>query len=332
MSDISNNLRKAAILVASLDQQTADTLLDQMPAEQAALVRRMIVDLGDPDPREERNVIDEFFRVGPSIPAEQPAGIELNKPAPSMTTYQPTPASTSLRMPRDSMPFRFLHEASSEKLNPILAAEHPQTIALVVSHLPADQAAEVLGTLEGSLQTEVVRRLVDLDEANPEILREVERGLESRIFEQGRDDRRRAAGLIAVSGILAAADASVKREILANLSRHDRALASKLTRQKFEFAHLEELNDQALAAVLEAADSQIIVLAVAGAPTMFVERVLNLLPATAARLIRRELEALGPLRLSDIEEAQRELSRIARYLETEGRIDLPRYGRLSVST
>ena len=92
------------------------------------------------------------------------------------------------------MPFRALHEASPRSLAPFLEREHPQTIAVIVSHLPSDRAAEVLAGLPGDLQIEVARRLVDLEETDPEILQEVERGLESWLCEQVRSDRRRGPG------------------------------------------------------------------------------------------------------------------------------------------
>jgi flagellar motor switch protein FliG len=302
---INHKLRKAAILVAALDAKTADQLLEQMSPEQQALVRRLVVELGDVSAGEQQAVIDEFVGLG--------------APAATMDPYQDTP------------PFRFLHRAPGDKLTRILAGEHPQTIALVLSHLPADQAGDVLAILTGALQADVIRRLVELDEADPETLREVERGLQSRIFEHTRYEQRRRAGVQAVTGILAAADPRVKRNILTNLAAHDHELAEQFTRQVFEFVDLVHASDAALGEVLRTADVDIVMLAFADASPALLDRMLGLLPVQDAKLLRRALESLGPTRLSDVAEAQRELARLARRLEAQGRLTLPRGRRAEVA-
>ena len=115
-------------------------------------------------------------------------------------------------------PFRFLRDAEADKLVRVLAGERPQTIALVLSHLPPQQAGSVLARLQPALQNEVVRRLVDLEETDPEILREVEQALQSRLSEQVQMQRRRVAGLAAVAGILQASDGRTGMQILDNLA------------------------------------------------------------------------------------------------------------------
>lgn len=326
--------RKAAILVSSLDPQTADALLTQMTPDQAGLVRRAMVELGDIDPEEQNHVIGEFFRIGPLVPQDQPAGIELDGKLNS-TAWSPgapgSPAADCLpdQAPSpDARPFGFLDESHCEeaKLQAFLKGEHPQTIAVVVSHLPPDRAAGVLAGLGAALQVDVLRRLVDLDQTHPEALREVERGLQSRILEQARTERRRTAGMAAVTGIFEAADRRLQHEILANLAVHDQELAERLgqPRGTFEFDNLDQLSDAALAAIVEAADPEVALLAMAGAGTALVQRLLGQLPPAGSKTLRRSLENLGPTRLSDMDDAQQAIVRLARRLAAEGRIELPR--------
>lgn len=326
-------LRKAAILVNSLDAQTADRILEQMPEEQAAQVRRMMVELGDIDSSEQQQVIDEFFDHGSTRPAPDDAesldGVELDpelarrlnqvsRPAPRAVEHDAKPYS-------GEPPFRFLCEAHAARITPFLAGEHPQTIALVVSHLPPERAAAVLAALDGALQADVLRRLTDLDETDPEIMREVERGLESKILEQARSDRRRTAGLHAAAGILDAAEPAAKRTLLANLARHDRPLAGKLRQQppEFDFDDFERLDDPALSRVFAVADTELTALALAGASPALVERLLAPLTPSERRQFNRSIENLGPLRLSDVEEAQRQIAELARQLAWEGELELP---------
>jgi len=146
--------------------------------------------------------------------------------------------------PAQAKPFVRLREAENEKLARLLAGERPQTIALVLSHLSSRQAAGVLACLQPNLQTEVVRRLVDLEETDPAILHEVEQALESRLSQQVRMQRRRVAGLEAVSGILEASDGDLRLQILDNLTARDQKLAERLLPPPMEFDDLAELDDE----------------------------------------------------------------------------------------
>ena len=214
---------------------------------------------------------------------------------------------------------------------PFLEREHPQTVALVISHLPADRAAELLSGLAAPLQAEVMRRLVELDQANPEVLREIERGLQSWFADQDQLDQRRAAGLSALQNILAAANPRGKRELLANLATHDRPLSARLTREQFEFSDIESLDDATILFILQTAEPEVAVLSLAGSTAQLVNRVAGQLPARDASLLRMKLDNLGPTRLSDLEEAQQELARLARQLEVQGRIDLSRAARMTTA-
>jgi flagellar motor switch protein FliG len=355
MQDRQANLRKAAVLVASLDRQTAARLLEQMSLDQADRVRQMIDDMGPLDPLEQNDVIEEFFRIGPMVPDRQPAGIELDSSlarrlamsdesasAPfdtvrharghALPLEQSFSRSTSRQSPkhRDAPPFRFLNDAPSDVLATCLEREHPQTIAVVLSHLLPDQAADVLASFAPTLQTEVARRLVNLDETDPEILREVEQSLEQWLAEHVRSDRRRSAGMAALSSILEASEHRTQQDILANLARHDRRLAGQLRMQqptpkpaarRWTFDDVAELDDAALIAVLHRSDAEIVVLSLAGAKSALVERVVRQLPLGEGKTLRYALDNLGPTRLSDVEQAQQHLADLANHLEQTGVIE-----------
>lgn len=290
-----NQLRRAAVVVASLDQATADALLEQLAPDQADLVRRLVVALDEVDVEEQQAAIGQFL------------GIEAKQDAPPRKL--PTPA-------REGPPFQFLHEARIEQLLPFLDGERPQTVAVVVSHLPPERAAKLLFALEPALQADVMRRLVDLEEADPAILREVEQGLEDRIARHVRTERRRAAGLSALMNILEAADSRLQGQLQANLARHAPQLARLLPSHSLihSFDDLCQLSDAALESLLDQADPQATILALAGARPSVVERLLSQLPPHEAESLRLAWQQLGPTPLSDIEAAQQELVQLAREL------------------
>ena len=215
-----------------------------------------------------------------------------------------------------------------------LEREHPQTIAVVVSHLPVDRAADVLGRLAPALQEEVARRLVDLDAAAAEVVREVERGVEAWLATRIRSQQRRRAGLATLEGILQAADGQTQQQLRDNLKTIDRQLggrAAPRSPQPPTFAELQQWDDAALAVLMERADTEVFVLALAGADRRFVERVIGMLPPAQGRTLLYALDHLGPTRLSDLEYAQRELTLIAQELLAKGQAGGDATRRLSLA-
>lgn len=306
-------LRKAAILVASLDMAAADTVLDELSAEQAQRVREIVMEMGDVDRAEQQRVIDEFFRVGAMIPARNPPGIELDGRMARIHVplhgIEPDPRPEIAR--DGGVPFRFLQETESDKLARALGGERPQTIALVLSHLPPGRAGGVLARLQPDLQVEVIRRLVDLEETDPEILREVEEALQSRMSQQVEMQRRRVAGLQAVAGILEATGGSVGMQILDNLAARDQSLAERLGPRAIDFDDLSDLDDETLQAVFDTAGSDLMIPALVGASSALISRVLAAWPAAEAVAIRRQLDFPGPLRLRDVEDARQQIAQLA---------------------
>ena len=354
--------RAAAILIASLDHETADVLLAQMTTEEAAAIRRAAIQLDEIDPVERDAVIDRFCRertcliqqstatgmtdarhgLRHFVSEQNPPGIELDG---SLARRLALPERE--KAVPEITPFQFLHDTTPETLASLLAQEHPQTIAVVFSHLSPEQSADVLPHLPRNVQAEVIRRLADLDETDPEAVREVERSLESWLADQGRRNHRQQSGKSAVTRILQAADPHVTQALMDALKQRDATLAEQLQIQnvssattpagpaappeqpadgspvRLTFEDLTRLDDRALATVLDNADPQVSILALAGADPRVVERLIRRLGDREGKQLRYSLANLGPIRLSDVETAQERLATLAEQMAAEGRIQLP---------
>jgi len=297
-------LRKAAILVANLDRTAADAVLEQLGPEQARQVRQAVVSLEEIPDAERQQVIVEFFRLGPEKNVVRRSAEIVSRPP--MQQQAPLPETSAERSANP--PFQRLREAEGEKLARLLAGERPQTIALVLSHLASRQAGEVLVRLAPQLQVEVVRRLVNLEETDPAVLREVERALEARLSRQVQMQRRRVAGWEAIQGILETAESNVGSQILENLTAHDRTFAQRLGSPQVEFDDLESLDDAVVAEVFRAADPEWIMPALLGATPELVDRALRALPGWEAASMRQKLAQPGPIQLRDVETARRRLA------------------------
>ena len=317
--------RKAAILVASLDSATADRLLDQLSTECADRVRRAVMDIDRIDPEQRRRVIDEFRRLGPLIPDRCPPGIDLADPlldfqhvekkCPGTVVPVEAAGDDDVIEQEGSSPFGFLHQAEMEKLSRLLVGERPQTIALVLSHLPPERAGEALSRFAPPMQVEVVRRLVDLQNADPETLREIEQALEARLSRQFAADARRSAGPGTVVRILDACPGNVVGDILDNLAKYDQSLARQLGRRTIEFDELGRFDDVTLLAVVRAAEPEVLEAALLGSPPLLVERICCLMHPEEAKPLRGKLERPGPIRISDVEDARRRITTLAERIQ-----------------
>ncbi len=370
---MNDTIRKVAILIDTLDQPSADALLDQMDETTSMRIREAVVDLDNVLPDERDRVLRAFLNGGDLQMDDH--GVELSLS--TARTYSRQPDSIASTTDRNVAPFRFLHDTTCETLASFLQHEHPQTIAVVISHLPPVRAADVLRRFLPQLQTDVISRVADLDETDPEIIREVERELHSLLSDEIRTSQRRSAGLSAVHAILSAATGEDREEFMTNLAAFDGQLASQIEvaadelqearpqEDSFEsndvdaptltiehaskpierevqpkptrpsisiaFDDLEQLDDASLARVLGAAKPEMTLLALTGANESFVDRIMQQLPARDAKHLRHKIQQTGPLRLSDVDQAQRHLANLAEQLVEDGEIQVPTARRFAMA-
>ena len=310
-------LRKAAVVVASLDHLSADLLLDCLDADQADIIRRAVVELGEIDDSERCRVIDEFRRIAPMVPDNSPAGIELtNLEFTNSSLGRDESLFSSRRSTGSQRPFDFLCDAEDENLARLLADERPRTIAAVLSHLPSERAAEMLDRIAPAAQVEVVRCLVDLDNTDAESLREIERALEMRLAELFDSERRRDAGPQSVARMLESCESSVRRRILDNIAATDRPLAEQFGRREPCFDDVSLCSDAVLAEIFRTVGPEVFDAAALGMPPGLLERFLGCMEPEESLAARRRLACPGPIRLSDVEEARHEIALAAERFST----------------
>ncbi|MCP4811760.1 MAG: hypothetical protein GY888_04565 [Planctomycetaceae bacterium] len=218
MSALPERIRKAAVLVTALDQETADQLLDQMTPEQAQLVRNAALDLGEISRLETSQVIEEFLQSNSPT-----SGVEIDPSLADKLTGTDDLVDVDPGLPAEpEQPFRFLHEAEPETLSDLLRWEHPQTIAVVLSHLPPSQGMQVLVHFTDSLQNQILQRMIGLENTNSKVIHNIEQELERLFARKIHSRSESAAGLLAVQAIFKQADAHHRQQLLKNMSSQDR--------------------------------------------------------------------------------------------------------------
>jgi flagellar motor switch protein FliG len=224
MNPLSTNLRKAAVLIRSLDADSAASLLAQLSVEEAEALRAAAQSLGPIDPEERADVAAEFRRAAP-IASRPAAGVELQLT--QTAKFQPSTAP-SLPPQTSAKRFEFLEDAPMDALVPYLSREHAQTIAVVLSHLAPSRAASVLAALPHKLQADTIERLALLGETDPDSVVVVESELAEWMAKRSIGRLGSSRGSDSVASILAAAESLARGQIMANLKTNKAALARRL--------------------------------------------------------------------------------------------------------
>lgn len=225
----------------------------------------------------------------------------------------------------ETAPFHFLRLHEPSVVVQHLRDEHPQTVALVVAHLPAKFAAAVIADLEPEVQGQVARRVAMLDGASPETVKRIEAALHDRLGLVQRKQTRQG-GVRELAAVLNQADRGTERAILASLETSDPELAEQVRSLMFVFEDIVTLDDRAIQEVLRQVDTPKLALALKGVAAEVAEAVERNLSERARQSLAEEVEMLGPVRIRDVEQAQTDVVRTIRTLEENGTIMMNRGG------
>ncbi|MEE8459015.1 MAG: flagellar motor switch protein FliG, partial [Phycisphaerales bacterium] len=217
-------------------------------------------------------------------------------------------------------PFAFLQKAESENLLTFIQDEHPQTIALIISHLTHHKASEILAGLPNDKKVEVVRRVANMEQTNPEVVAEVESGLESRLSNMLVGSMEKVGGVSTIAEILNLVDRTTEKSILEGIESEDPDLVEQIRRLMFVFEDILKVNDKGIQAVLKEVDNEELCLALKTASDELKEKIFKNMSARASELIKEDMEYMGPVRLSDVESSQQRIVDVVRRLEEAGEI------------
>jgi flagellar motor switch protein FliG len=223
-------------------------------------------------------------------------------------------------------PFRELGNVSPRILSQILRNEHPQTLALILGHMPAEQAAQLLTSLPAGVRTEVLMRLANLEAVPEDMIEEVDKVLQSQLIAMGGKEGKKVGGVPAVAEILNAVDRATEEEVLSEIEEESSAMAEEIRNLMFVFEDVLGLDDRAVREILKDISNDDLTLALKGASDELKEHFFKNMSERASNMIREDLEIMGPTKLADVEGAQQNIVRTVRKLEGEGRIAISRGG------
>jgi flagellar motor switch protein FliG len=204
----------------------------------------------------------------------------------------------------------------------IIRHEHPQIQAIVMAYLDADQAAEVLTNLPEKVRLDIVMRISALDNVQPSALQELNDILEKQFSHSSGSQTKQMGGIKCAAEIMNNVDSVVESELMDSIKEVDEDLGAQIQDLMFVFDNLKSVEDTGIQALLREVSSDVLIIALKGADEELQEKVFKNMSKRASELLRDDLEAKGPVRVSEVEAAQREILTIARRMADSGEIVL----------
>jgi flagellar motor switch protein FliG len=220
------------------------------------------------------------------------------------------------------MPFAFLQKVDPTNLLTFVMDDQPQTIALILTHLPPQKSAQVINGLQGERQLSVVRRIARMGQTSPEIVHEVERGLELRMSSIAGQSFEAAGGVDAIAEILNVTDRATERTLLESLAQEDPDLVEEIRSRMFVFDDISKFSTKDIQTVLKNVENSQWALALKTAGEDLKQKILGNMSSRAAEMLKEEMDYLGPVKRSAVEQMQQQIVDVVRKLEDTGEITI----------
>lgn len=322
--------QKAAVLLVQLGKERSAAVLKSLRENEVEEVLAEIARMQGVPAHTVDAVFEEFSTLASARRNYAQGGMDFAREVLEATLGPERAAEVLARMKASlvELPFEFLRRADARQVLSFLQDEHPQTIALVLAHMRADQAAIVLSGMSDELQADVAHRVAVMETTSPDVVRHVEQILERKlasVLVSG--DVAAAGGLQPLVDIINHSDRATERAILEGLERRDPALAEEVRSQMFMFEDITTLDDRSVQLVLRQVDSKELATALKGVRADVREKIMSNVSERAAANLADEIDLLGAVRLSTVEEAQAKVVASIRSLEESGQIVLSRGDR-----
>jgi flagellar motor switch protein FliG len=322
--------QKAAVLLVQLGKEKSAAVLKSLRESEVEEVLNEIARLKGVPTETVDAVFEEFSTLASARRYFAQGGMDFAREVLEATLGADRAKELLDRMKASlvEMPFEFLRRADARQVLSFLQDEHPQTVALVVAHMRADQAAIVISGMPDELQADVAHRVAVMETTSPDVVRRVEAILERKLSSVLQStDASAAGGLKPLVDIINHADRATERLILEGLERRDPALAEEVRSQMFMFEDITTLDDRSVQLVLRSVDSKELATALKGVSQDVRGKIMANVSERAAANLTDEIDLMGAVRLSTVEEAQAKIIATIRSLEESGQILLSRGDR-----
>lgn len=322
-----SGVRKAAVLLVGMGKEEAAKVMSHLKESEVEEITAEIVRIGQVETTVADEVMQEFCELATAKRYVGEGGIVYAKALleASLGKERASEIVSRLSSVFMDMPFGFLHQADPRQVLSFISDEHPQTIALVLAHMPAVLASQVLSGLASELQADVANRIATMDRTSPDIIRQVEAVLERKLSSVLQPTEMSSVGGIEpLVDIINRSDRATERLILEGLQKRNPELAEQIRAKMFMFEDIVGLDDRAIQQVLRQVETADLATALKGVTNQVRDKIMRNLSERAAENLGEEIELLGPVRLRAVEESQAKIIQVIRSLEESGQITIQR--------
>ncbi len=319
---------KAAVFLLGLGEQSAAEVLRHMGPKEVQKVGAAMASLKDISNRQVQSVVASFTSEANAL-SSLGVGTEdyvRNVMVQALGEQRAKGVINRVLLGRDSKGIESLKWMEARAVASVIRAEHPQIIAIVLAYLDSDHAAEVLKCLPEKIRADAMLRIARLDTIHPSALTELDDILEKQFSGANNSQVSNVGGAKTAAKILALLDGETESSISESIQAIDKDLGDRIRDLMFVFDNLLALDDRGVQRLLREVSSDILVLALKGADAPMQDKIFNNMSKRAAEMLREDLESRGPVRLSEVETAQKEILAVASRLSEEGEIMLGNKG------
>ncbi|TVP92785.1 MAG: flagellar motor switch protein FliG [Thioalkalivibrio sp.] len=315
---------RAAVFLMSLGEEAAAEVLRHMGPKEVQRLGTAMANLSNVSRTEVGEVLDEFVRA---VGNETALGVGSedyirNVLTSALGEEKAGGLINRILLGRNSKGLEALKRMDPRAVVGVIRKEHPQIVAIVLSYLDPDHAAEVLGLLPPQLQSDILMRVASLDDIQPTALQQLDEILEQQFAGDPTAQSSAVGGVKSAAEILNFMDPSQEAAIIERIRETDEGLSQQVEDLMFVFDNLLEVDDRSIQTLLREITSDSLVLALKGADDKVREKIFGNMSKRAAEMLRDDLDARGPVRLSEVESAQKEILNVARRMSENGEIML----------
>ena len=323
-----SGLQKAAVLLITLGPEKSSSIFKHLKEEEIEELTLEIANTRSITPQLKEDIMEEFYQVclAQQYIAEGGIGYAKELLEKALGEEKAKDVIGKLTASLQVKPFEFVRKTDASQLLNFIQDEHPQTIALILSYLSAGQSALIISALPPERQADVAKRIATMDRTSPDVIKEVERILESKLSSVVNQDYTVIGGVDAVVEILNTVDRGTEKHIMETLEIEEPELADEIRKKMFVFEDILLLDDRAIQRVLRDVDNNDLAVALKSANEQVQNAIFNNLSKRLAVMIKEDMEFMGPVRMKDVEEAQQKIVNIIRKLEDSAEIVISRGG------
>lgn len=312
---------KAAILLVALGEKLGGEVLSHLNEEEVKAVSKAIASLKNVHPNETESVLEEFCHM--VLGSSSRGGVEVAKKL-LVTAFGPVAAQhIAEQLPRGgTQPNDSLQRVDPQQLSRFLQAEHPQTIALILSHLSPERAASLLPNLEPAVRAEVTLRIAQLDRVSAEVVNRIYGVISEKVKSLGEMKMEARGGPRAAAEILNRMESGTSEEILGAMSNDEQSLADVIRNFMFTFEDIVTLDVTAMKEVVAQVDRKLLTVALKGTSEPLMHHFLQCMSQRGGEMLKEDMEATGPVKIRDVEAAQKQVLAVVHQLESEGTLSL----------